>query len=134
MIGADESRYLAISQLASRLVTFPDGVSRHLTLSRWHWEALDRLQSERGWTPYDAPETALEHAETFCSRRQPAAFEAQLRRSFRLMIEAGMVDLTPAGGREVANQPLRAWSERPPIQLVQLFTRAADGRDQPPGP
>ena len=49
MTGADEAEYLANIALSSRIMDFPDGVRRHITLRDCYWKALDRLQNQRGW-------------------------------------------------------------------------------------
>jgi hypothetical protein len=82
--GADEAHYLAATALTSRLVMFPDGIARHITLQNRQWEIADRLQKERGWPEDGLPGLAFDQAKKFCT--DPARFEDELRDSFELFI------------------------------------------------
>lgn len=46
MTGADGAEYHSIVGLQSRLVVFPDGITRHITLNNWHWEVFDRSHED----------------------------------------------------------------------------------------
>src|SRR5690242_12840778 len=46
MTGADEADYRHITGMQSRTITFPDGLSRHITLTNWEWEVYDREHAE----------------------------------------------------------------------------------------
>ena len=47
--GITEARLSAAKQSA-RLITFPDGVTRHITLPGWQWAVLDRFDREDSFT------------------------------------------------------------------------------------
>ena len=34
------------TRMSTRLITFPDGITRHITLPGWQWAALDRFDRE----------------------------------------------------------------------------------------
>ena len=121
MTGADEAHYRFISKTSSRLVNFPDNVPRHITLSNWHWEVVDRLQKEQGWKEDQIPTAAFEHVVETCA--EPGLFEDDLRLWFRLIIEASMPDFTGSGERVVANERfLPAPARR---RLAEIFSLAA---------
>jgi hypothetical protein len=46
LTGADEASYLTAHKQQSRLVAFPDGLVRHITLSAWQWNTLDWLERD----------------------------------------------------------------------------------------
>jgi len=102
MTGADDAHYGRISQTSSRLVHFPDGVARYITMTNWHWEVLDRLHTEKGWDTSAIPAAALEAAHDYCS--DPALFENQLRRSYRMLLEASMAYVMKPNDWTIANQ------------------------------
>jgi hypothetical protein len=106
--GGDEAHYLKASRKSSRLVRFPDGLIRHITLRGWEWEVFDRIQKKRtGWPQYQIAGIAFEHA--LDGIMYPDDFEKQLRFSFSLAIEANMADVMKQDGEwMVANQ--RFWS------------------------
>lgn len=83
--GADEAHYLSASKETSRLIRFPDGISRHITLSNWHWEVLDRLH-KKGWAEHDLPKLAYENALEGIT--YPDDFEKQIRLNFRGFLNA----------------------------------------------
>ena len=85
MTGADEAHYLNAVGLSSRVVWFPDGVSRHLTLRNSQWDVLDRLSKNMGWPQSDIPELAFQLAKEFCT--DPAVFEQELRDSFARVLK-----------------------------------------------
>lgn len=119
MTGGDEAHRLASSALASRLVSFPDGIARHITLSNWHWEALDRLRTT--WPDYDLTGMAFERAQKYS--KEPHIFEDELRDRIRGMIKAAMPDVMSFGRREVANEPFPShWARG---LLVKAFADAA---------
>jgi len=121
MVGADEAQYLASSQRSSRLISFPDGIPRHINLTHWHWEVLDRLHTDKGWPTYEIPKAAFEETCQTCNN--PTMFEQELRRWFELIIEASMADVIRPDKWVVANEPFPA--TRPPISLRQIFSLAA---------
>ena len=88
MIGADKAHFLCVSKESSRLLDFPDGISRHITLKSWCWEVLDRLHNDKGWSKSEIPNLAFEHA--IEGVIHPEDFEKQLRFSFKLFIEINM--------------------------------------------
>jgi hypothetical protein len=114
-----ESADAALSK-TSRLIAFPDGTARIITLEQRHWTALDRLH-ERGIWPADEPATrVLDHVHTCMS--DPVQLESQIRYWFKLVIQDAMADVATVGGR-AANEPLL--STKPLINLRQVFSRAA---------
>lgn len=106
----------------SRLMVFPDGITRHITLSAWEWRVFDA-------TPHSVllPEAAYLHAMTFWvlyafnhassstdrrgsegqteavphGARERRGFEARLRRSLSRLIAANMRSVT--GGAPPVN-------------------------------
>lgn len=64
MAGIVESRYRTESGLQSRIIIFPDGLARHITLSGWQWDVYDRTH-ERVGSEY-LPEGAYLHALKYC--------------------------------------------------------------------
>lgn len=108
----------------SRLIAFPDGTPRIITLERRHWAAMDRLHKRDVW-PADEPATSvLDHVHTCTS--DPVQFESQIRYWFKLVIQAGMADVATVGGR-AANEPLPHSS----ISLKAVFARAAAEQSPP---
>src|SRR5437868_6147367 len=96
LTGADEANYLKNSKKNSRLLPFPDGISRHITLSNWHWEVLDRLY-DKGWTIDEIPSLAYEHALKFITT--PNEFENEIRDSFKRILKAAMPDVMTESDR-----------------------------------
>lgn len=121
MIGADEDQYLASSKMSSRLISFPDGIPRHINLTNWHWEVLRRLHADKGWPEYEIPNAAFDEARQTCN--DPTMFEQQLRHWLQLIIEASMADVIRPGEWNVANEPFP--STKPPINLRQVFSQVA---------
>lgn len=76
---------LSRKKFAVRGFDFPDGVHRRIKLSHWHWEALDWLKSEKGWTDDDIVESAYELS---VEEWEPLlrTFEEEIIDSMRLMI------------------------------------------------
>lgn len=102
----------------SRLISFPDGIARVVTLEQRHWDALDRLHEREIW-PADEPATSvLEHVHTCTS--DSVQLESQIRYWFKLTIQVGMADVATVGGA-AANEPL----PRQSISLKAVFARAA---------
>jgi hypothetical protein len=102
MIGADEAHYLSVSEESARLIDFPDGIPRHMTLSKWHWEVLDKLHKDKGWAKDEIPKLAYEHA--LDGVTYPDDFEKQLRLSFKLLIKCAMADVMIEKDWSVTNQ------------------------------
>ena len=88
MQGADEAHYLQASQNVPRLIEFPDGICRHINLSKWQWEVFDRLITDKGWSKEELPVAAFELA--LEGMTYPDDFEKQLRHSFELFIRENM--------------------------------------------
>jgi hypothetical protein len=65
MTGADSADYQSMVGLQSRVVVFPDGGARHITLTNREWNVADWLEEEMGWWPGDLAEEAYIHALTF---------------------------------------------------------------------
>jgi hypothetical protein len=88
LIGGDGAHYQAISGIRSRLIRFPDGITRHITLRNWQWEVADRVQRKNGWFGVGLAALAFEHASELCS--DPAFFDSQLRRSLASFLRVNM--------------------------------------------
>lgn len=87
-ISTDRERFKKSREHESRLVAFPDGISRHITLTKWHWEALDQLRLEYRIT---AEHIAIESYEAALkwSVVNGSAFEHELRDCFAQCICLG---------------------------------------------
>jgi hypothetical protein len=48
MTGADEAHYRDATASQTRVIAFPDGVTRHITLTTRQWQVFDALP-EHGW-------------------------------------------------------------------------------------
>ena len=48
MARISETNYRNVIGFQSRIILFPDGVARHITLSNWEWEVYDRTHKESG--------------------------------------------------------------------------------------
>lgn len=80
MTGADSAHHHRIRQRVARRFTFPDGVDRIVTLSRWHWDTLDRLKVEMWFTDDEFAAVVFDFTNRFA---QPHLdFETQLRMDF----------------------------------------------------
>jgi len=105
LTGSDEKHRRLMNESNSRLIPFPDGLTRLLTLRNWEWEVVDRLTKNKGWSARELPNAAFDHANEFCS--DEAYFEEQLRRSFAAMVRVNMsycMDLeTPAANNKFLN-------------------------------
>ena len=88
LTGVDRAHYLNATGLSSRVVRFPDGITRHITLTNWEWEVVDWHSVVQGWPQNALPELAFQHAAEFC--KEPSLFEEQIRRSFAAIIREGM--------------------------------------------
>lgn len=118
MTGADEAHYRSAMERQSRAIVFPDGLSRHVTLTNWQWEAFDRAQEQVGSTwlvtaiyrhalrrwlkesfrdAADSVDAGARAADT----HGPARFERRLRHSLHRMIHVAMPSVTGCG--EAAN-------------------------------
>jgi hypothetical protein len=63
MARITETNYRNVIGFQSRIILFPDGVARHITLSKWEWGVYDRTHKESG-SDY-LPEGAYHHALCF---------------------------------------------------------------------
>jgi len=88
LTGVDKAHYLNATGLSSRVVQFPDGMARHITLTNWEWEVVDWHTVVEGWATNALPELAFQHATEFCN--DSSLFEEQIRRSFSSIIREGM--------------------------------------------
>ena len=66
MIGIDEAHFRFITATASRLVDFPDNLSRHITLTNWEWQVADWVEAAQGYGKGVLAECAYEHALESC--------------------------------------------------------------------
>jgi hypothetical protein len=119
MVGGDSAHRRAVTGLQSRLISFPDGFTRHITLTNWEWDVFDRVphrdylaggayfDAQRAWledTFNDAAappspctdrlrllrETADEMTQQNPLSRSRARFEARLRYSLWGLISVNM--------------------------------------------
>jgi hypothetical protein len=89
MIGVGESHYPSISEKSSRILTFPDGKARLLTLKNWYWEVLDKLHKEKGWPTTEIPAMAFQVADRHHPKHD-AEFEECLRWGVSFLIKLNM--------------------------------------------
>lgn len=89
MTGADEAHYLSTSEKSSRILTFPDGKARHITLKNWHWDVLDKLHEDKGWPTTEIPSMAFQVADRYHPERG-AEFEECLRWGISFLIKLNM--------------------------------------------
>lgn len=101
LTGADEAHYLSASKETSRLIRFPDGISRHITLTNWHWEVLDRVH-KNGWARHEIPKLVYEHATEFATNS--IDFEEQIRDSFKRILKAAMPDVMTEEKWNISNE------------------------------
>lgn len=87
----------------SRLIPFPDGLPRFISLELRHWIALDRLHERNIWPADEPAATVLKNVHT-CTP-DPVQLEASIHYWFQLLIQAGMADVATVGGA-AANEPL----------------------------
>ena len=86
--GGDDAAIKAALQSASRIITFPDGKARHITLESRYWTVFDKLQSEKGWPPDELPALAFQGASDFFQGSDE--FEDKLRWGFRYLLKLNM--------------------------------------------
>ena len=83
--GLKSSRRAAKKPL-TRLIRFPDGVMRHITLPAWQWAGLDSFARPGSFmTPHEIVSLAFESARTD-SQREHMSFEEKLRFHFSLCL------------------------------------------------
>lgn len=83
--GADSAHYEAISRLESRLIDYPDGVRRLITLKSWYWQTLDQMEAEYGISGAVIASLTYDVALRW-SERDGTSLEDELRRSFEISI------------------------------------------------
>lgn len=123
MTGADEASYLASRKLSSRLIPFPDGISRHITLEQKFWDTVDRLCAAEGWRLDDFTKPVLVLAEQRRVKWSESFtdFEDVLRQEFQGFIQATMPFLLGPKEWAIANEPFS-----PARSLTLLFNAAAE--------
>jgi hypothetical protein len=89
MTGVDEAHFLAASETSSRVINFPDGKARHITLKNWYWQVLDKLHDVKGWPKSEVPMMVIEGAERFYTKGTPE-FEEAIRWGFVYLIKLNM--------------------------------------------
>jgi hypothetical protein len=90
MTGLSDADYQLVTQFSSRLVTFPDRIARHITLSNLEWKALDDCLHQHNLIASHFSEIAFESTQAFCEA--PVFFEETLRRRFSNMARIAMMD------------------------------------------
>lgn len=88
MTGLNEAYFLRASKKTSRLIRFPDGVSRHITLSEWQWEVFDRLIKYKNWQVGELAREAYNLTVDLCNHQE--RFEEELRYAFEAFIKDNM--------------------------------------------
>ena len=84
--GVAQARRSA-ARLSTRLIRFPDGVTRHITLPGWQWAVFDRLDRNRFFYKADVAALAFQHA----TDGDPGApFEDALRFQLSMILGQGV--------------------------------------------
>lgn len=87
--GMGESRAVA-RKLNTRLIGFPDGVTRHITLATWQWSVFDRLaRPESVLSPAEVVFFAYKHAKED-DTDPDSSFESKLRLHFSAYLMVGV--------------------------------------------
>jgi hypothetical protein len=101
--GADSSSYEKATRTSTRLVPFPDGVTRHITLKNCYWEALDWRSKTQGWPSYVLPTMAYETVRKVYAIMDGPPFEEGLRIMFFHLISITAADKLTAREQTIAN-------------------------------
>lgn len=87
--GVAESLRVAKTH-ATRLIAFPDGITRHITLPGWQWAVLDRFDRPNSFVTADGwLELAFEATQND-TRHPDQPFEAKLRYFLSIYLEEGV--------------------------------------------
>lgn len=100
--GGDEAHYLSASKESPRLIRFPDGVSRHITLPNWHWEVFDKLVKDKCWSKREFLKMVYEDAKIGITYADD--FEKELRLAFRQFLKCAMAYVMKEEDWTIANQ------------------------------
>lgn len=87
--GADSASRAALRRTESRLIRFPDGIERIVTLTRWHWQALETLVERQCLWHCDVPRASYDNAAEF-HEALGLPFEEYLHVAFARFIEFAM--------------------------------------------
>lgn len=82
--GGDE----AASKLMPRIITFPDGQARHISLENRYWSVLEQLHTKKGWPRDEIARLAYQGATDFYAGSPE--FEKQLRYAFVFLLKTNM--------------------------------------------
>jgi hypothetical protein len=103
MTGADEAHYRDAMASLTRVIPFPDGVTRHITLTKRQWQVFDELPQHGWprsslllWVIQNIRETAAELG------RPPVCYEDSVRWCLANFIELTM-HMCSAHPRDAAN-------------------------------
>ena len=103
MTGADSAHYREAARRTSRLVLFPDGVSRLINLTGWQWDVLADWHGRTGWYRERLLEQALQIARLVGEAHGADEFELDVRIALVAMIEGSKRDCLPVS-LDPANQ------------------------------
>ena len=78
MEGADALHRHRIRRKQARVLLFPDGIKRVISMSVWHWETFDRLKEEMWFTDEEFAACAFFGAKEFA--KPGSDFEQEIRK------------------------------------------------------
>lgn len=84
MDGINKEERVHMRARASRVIEFPDGLTRHVTLRNWHWVSLDWLINDRKWEKSRIPGSAFNLAQEWASGS--GDLETEIRMAMELLI------------------------------------------------
>lgn len=124
MVGADEAHYQAIAGRSSRVITFPDGKPRLITLKKRYWDVLDMMHTKKGFPKNHIPLLAWQGVTHFDCPSAPN-FDDKLRWMFSHLLRLNMSYVMKKNGVwETANED-NLGVPMPSISLVTIFASAA---------
>ena len=90
MASDDEFQRHEFGKSYSRIVRAPDGIDYLISADGWHWNSLDWLIAERGWTQDSFVGTAWRAAlrtQEAGDMMHPGVFKSELESAFQLAIQ-----------------------------------------------
>lgn len=91
MTGADGAHYQKSMAVTSRLVRFPDGITRLINLTGWEWETFVLWPEKTGWYSDRLLEESLEIAGILRDEDGSTTFEEDVRQAFVALLRGQMV-------------------------------------------
>lgn len=98
MSGADGAHFRAATATSTRLIPFPDGFTRHITLTNRQWEVFDNV-----WLPSQWAEGAVHVVTEVTAQHGPGNYENDLRNALIALLAAAMPDCS-AHPRQPGNE------------------------------